>query len=303
MAVAQLALGLPARAQAQKLSTLRVGSTAGDSYAEPFYADERGFFKSAGLDVDVNVFPTGAAVTFALAGNAIDVGITNPISLANAVEHGLPFQFFASAATYNPLEVALLVAADSPIKEAKDLNGKTVATTALKDTNSLHIVAWVDANGGDSKSIKLVEVPFSAMAAAVRRGTVAAAPIAEPALTTAIKAGGLRILSHPMDVYGKHFMVGGYFARADVIAANLSLLRRFRDAVYATGAWANSHPDETAVILAKYSKMDPETVRSMNRAPYGNALTPEMLQPYLDFAFKYGYVGKQFKASDLIAKL
>lgn len=303
MLAAQGALAAAANAQSPLSGTLRIGSTPNDSYAEPFYAEDRGFFARDGLNVDVQAFATGAAVTQALAGGAIDVGITNPISLANAVEHGLAFQFFAAAATYNPAEIALCVLADGPIHSARDLNGKTVGTTAIKDSNSLHIVAWMDQNGGDSSTIQLVELPFSAMAAALRRGTVAAAPIAEPALSAAMKEGGLRILSHPMDVYGQHFMVGGYFARVEYIAANVPLLRRLRATIYSTAVWANSHPDESAAILAKYSKMDPAVVRTMNRAPYGTALTPGMLQPYLDFGYKYKYIGKQLYATDLIAKL
>src|SRR5579875_3568974 len=249
-----------------------------------------GFFQRAGLNVAVEAFPNGAGVTTALAGNAIDVGITNPISLANAVEHGLPFQFFA-------------VAAESPIKSARDLNGKTIATTAVKDSNSLHIVAWIDRNGGDSATIQLVEMPFSAMAAAVRRGTVAAAPIAEPALSAAKKAGGLRVLGHPMDVYGKRFMVGGWFGRADFLSANAASIRRLTAAIYATADWANRHPDESAAILAKYAKLDPAVVKTMNRAPYGTSLTPEMLQPYLDLGYKYRYLERRFSATELIAKV
>src|SRR5579875_2722426 len=305
--LAVLAAGLPLYrplvARAQTSGPLRIGSTPNDSYAEPFYAQDMGFFQRAGLNVAVEAFPNGAGVTTALAGNAIDVGITNPISLANAVEHGLPFQFFAVAAMYNREELALCVAAESPIKSARDLNGKTIATTAVKDSNSLHIVAWIDRNGGDSATIQLVEMPFSAMAAAVRRGTVAAAPIAEPALSAAKKAGGLRVLGHPMDVYGKRFMVGGWFGRADFLSANAASIRRLTAAIYATADWANRHPDESAAIRAKYAKLDPAVVKTMNRAPYGTSLAPEMLQPYLDLGYKYRYLERRFSATELIAKV
>jgi len=303
MIAAQCAVGSTVGAQTQQTGTLRVGSTANDSYAEPYYAVDRGFFKQAGLDVDVQSFSTGAAVLQALAANAIDVGITNPISLANAVLHGLPFQFFAIAAGYNPAELALCVAPDSPFKSAKDLNGKTIATTAIRDSSSLTTVAWLDANGADSKTIQLVEIPYSAMPAAVQRGTVAAAPIAEPALSAAVKSGGCRVLGHPMDAYGKQFMVGGWFARPEYITANAALLRRLRTVIYSTAVWANAHPDESGAILAKAAKMEPDTVRNMNRAPYLTALTPDLLQSYLDLGFKYKYLDKQLKASDLIAKI
>lgn len=300
---AQLSFGLAAGAQTPPGGALRIGSTANDSYAEPYYATDEGFFTRDGLNVTVQTFTSGAAVLLALAGNAIDVGITNPISLANAVEHGLAFQFFAIAAGYNPAEVGLVVRSDSAIKTAKDLNGKTIATTAIRDSSSLTTVAWVDENGGDSTTVQLVEVPYAAMPAAVQRGTVAAAPIAEPALSAALKAGDMRVIGHPMDAYGKQFMVGGWFARPDFIVANAPLIRRLRTTIYSTATWANAHPDETAAILAKYSKMDPEVVRTMSRAPYGTSLTPNLLQSYLDLGYKYKYIGKQLKASDLIAKV
>jgi NitT/TauT family transport system substrate-binding protein len=299
---ASVALPVAAAAQAQRPDLVRIGSTANDSYAEPFYAKDMGFFDRSGLATDVQAFANGAGVTTALGGNALDAGITNGISLANAVEHGLPFQFFAAAGTYNREELALVVAGDSPYHVAKDLNGKTLGTSAIKDANSLHMVAWIDKNGGDSSTVQLVEVPFSAMAATVKRGTIAAAPIAEPALTLA-KAQGLRVIGHPMDVYGEHFMVGGWAARTDYITANLPLMRKLTAVIYQTAQWANTHPEETAAILAKYSKIDVDLVRKMNRSPYGTALTPAMLQPYLDLGYKYKYIGKQLEAGDLIAKL
>jgi len=279
---------------------IRVGTTANDSYAEPFYAADQGFFSRAGLNVSVEPFSNGAGITNALAGNAIDVGITNPISLANAVQHGLPLAFFATAALYNRNCLALCVAQDSPIHTAKDLEGKTIGVVALKDGNSLEIVAWIDSNGGDSSKVQLVEVPFATMAATVRRGTVAAAPIGQPALSIATKEGGLRQIGHPADVYGKSFMIGGYFAHIDWLQANKPLVRQFVNSIYDTARWANAHPDESGRILAKYSKMDPEVVRTMDREPYGDSFGPQQFQSYLDLGYKYKYVSSLMNAKDLI---
>ena len=305
MLAAPLSLGLPAVAQTQPAAALRIGSTPNDSYAEPFYAADRGFFQRDGFNADVEAFATGAGVTQALAGGAIDVGITNPISLANAAEHGVPFQFFAAAATYNPAEVTLCVAADSPYKTAKDLNGTTVGTTAIKDSNSLHIVAWVDQNGGDSTTLHLVELPFSAMAAALRRGTVSAVPIAEPALSAAIKEGGIRVLGHPMDVYGKHFMVGGWFcalrlhrgkcrinpasARNDLLDRGLGQRASGRD---------RRDPSEIRQDGPRHRAHDePRSLRNGAHQRHAATLPRPRLQIHRHT------LDRQLKASDLIAKV
>jgi len=294
---------LPGSAQAP--ATLKIATTPTDIGSQVFYAQDKGFFKANGLDAQIQVISNGAAITAAVMSGALDIAQSNIASLAAAHEAGLDIVIVAPAGSYSSKEptTALIVAKNSPIKTAKDLNGKTIATTAIRDSSSLTTIAWLDENGADSSTVQLVEIPYPAMPAAVQRGTVAAAPIAEPALSAAMKTGSIRIIGHPMDAYGKQFMVGGWFARPDFIVANAALIRRLRATAYSTATWANAHPDETAAILAKYSKMDPDVVRTMNRAPYLTSLTPDLLQSYLDLGYKYKYIGKQLKAADLIAKV
>lgn len=281
---------------------IRLGTSAIDGYLEPYYAAEQGFFTRAGLDVETQLFSSGARVTTAVAAGAIDAGLSNPVSLANAVDHGLPMLLFAGGVLYNRDAIALCVAADSPLREAKDLNGKTIGVTALEDSNTLHVRAWVDQNGGDSTTLQFVEIPFSAMPAAIARGTVAAAPVAEPALTPAIRAGTLRVFAHTLDVYGTHFIIGGWIARTEWIEKNAGLVRRLTQTLYATARWANAHQDQTALVLAKYAKIDPAVVRTMHRSACAQSLTPDMIQPCLEVGYKYNYFKRHLTAADLIAK-
>lgn len=274
-----------------------------DGYLEPYYALDQGFFRRAGLDVDVQLFSGGARVTTAIVAGAVDVGITNPISVANALDHGVGLTFIAGGVLYNRNAIALCVAADSPLRSARDLNGKTIGATALQDSNTLQVQAWVDQNGGDSTMLQFVEIPFSAMPAAIARGSVAAAPIAEPALGPALRDGTLRIFAHAMDVYGKNFLIGGWAARTEWIVQNADLARRFTAAIYAAGRWGNAHQDETALTLAKYAKIDLSVVRSMQRQRCTDRLTPDMMQACLDLGYKYKYFSRPLQASELIAKL
>ena len=55
----------------------------------------------------------------------------------------------------------LVVAATSPIRQAKDLNGKTIACTALHSVAETAPRAWIDENGGDSSLVvKFIEFPL-----------------------------------------------------------------------------------------------------------------------------------------------
>jgi NitT/TauT family transport system substrate-binding protein len=294
----------PAGAQAASPISIRVASTASDSYAGALYAHDQGFFARAGLDADVQVLASGAAITAAVAAKAIDIGITNAVPLIAAVQRGIQFRYICSGGLVNYDEIGMCVAASSSIATWKDLEGKTVAAPSLNDIAVLAARSLIDQQGGDSSKVHFLEVPFSQMAAFIRRGTVDAGPIAEPALSAAKKEGGIRVIQPALfSAFGPRFMVGGWFAPEDWISANRSTAHRFVDAIYAAAAWANSHPDESSAILTKYSKVDFATLRSMNRSPLGTSLTPDMLQSVLDLSYKYQFSDRHFKAAELIAKV
>ena len=80
--------------------------------------------------------------------------------------------------------------------------------------------AWVDKNGGDSTKIKFVEMPFTEMEPALVQRRVDAALMADPDATTALSLGHTRVLSIPFDALGKEWLIGGWFAKTDWIAAN-----------------------------------------------------------------------------------
>ena len=72
--------------------------------------------------------------------------------------------------------------------------------------------------------------------------------------------------------------------------------------IYDTARWANAHHDESAVILAKYTKLDVDRLKRMNRCIYATDLRPAMVQPVLDTAFKYKALETATSAAAMIAK-
>lgn len=126
--------GLRAQARADE-ATIRISGVPFEVTAEPYYAREMGFFKRAGLVASLDGFSTnGAAIAAAVEGGSLDVGVSNVPSLVGAHLRGLPLVIVAGAGLYSssaPGEV-LMVPSASPIKSAKDLEGKTVAVNSLK---------------------------------------------------------------------------------------------------------------------------------------------------------------------------
>lgn len=295
-------VGAGSRQADAQTSPIRVATDPFDSYAEAYYAADRGFFKKAALDVQVISFSTGGAIMTGIASGNADIGISNPVLLANAIGHGIPFTTIAGGGMYSTKAptTLLCVAAKSPLQNAADLNGKTIAVTGLKDILYAAAKAWLAQQGALVSTVQFIELPFPEMGPALQRGTIDAALLAEPALEAALRKGEVRIFAKPFDAIAPQFIIGAWFSTRAYVRKNPDLIKRFVSAIYDTARWANRNHDASAEILAKYSKMLPETTRNMRRVVYAESLTPALVQPMLDVAYKNGVLDKPVTFAEMI---
>jgi NitT/TauT family transport system substrate-binding protein len=293
------AAAVPRRVLAQP-AAIRIGSYPADTYAEPYFAADGGIFTRAGLTVELTSLST---ITQAIAAGALDVGLSDPVQVAHAVNAGVGLVFFAGGGLYaSDAPTTLLCAGkNSPLRGAKDLEGQTIGVQQLASLGSLAAREWLRQNGADLQKVQLVEIPFSEMTAALGRGTVAAAVLAEPFLSDA--RGDVRPLGKVYDAVAKSFYISGWFASRDWLAKNADAAKRLTQAAYDAGRWANTHRDESGAILAKYAKLDLARVRAMTRATFATSLDTSRMQPLLDLAYRYKQLEKPVDARDLIARV
>jgi NitT/TauT family transport system substrate-binding protein len=300
-AAASLAWATPLRAQSAKL---RIAAVPTDSYAEPYYINDGGFFSRAGIDVEINVFGTGGQIATAVAGGALDVGIADPIQVGSGFIRGVPFGFFAGGMMYSTDEPTseLCVSKTGPIKTAKDLEGKAIAVNGVKSMAEFATRDWIRDNGGDPAKVTFVEIPPAAVPPALQRGTVAAGMVSEPNLTI-VADFDIVPLGKTYDACAKYFYIDLWFARREWIAANQETVRKMVGAIYEGARWANTHRPETLAILAKYAKLDVGKLGKMHRASYDTQLDPKKIQPPLDIAWKYKALERQLDANQLIVRV
>jgi NitT/TauT family transport system substrate-binding protein len=297
------AAALPAGAQTAPVVRLACFPT--DSYGEAYYAQDMGFFKEHGIGIEFTVNNAGAVALAAVAGNGVDIGVANPVSVAQAFAKGVPISAFAGGGLYTAASPAtlLVVPKNSPLKTPKDLEGKTIGLPGLGDQLQSAMMIWLQKNGADPAKVKFVEVnPPTVMLAALAQGRIDAATPPEPIMTQSLQTDA-RIFGDPFSAVAPRFFIGLWIARTEWLKANPDLARRFADAIYETGRWANGHRDESAAILAKYAKGDPAVFRTMRRATYtGSALDARLIQPILDAGTQTGMLSSPVKASDLVMK-
>jgi NitT/TauT family transport system substrate-binding protein len=296
---------LPRRVVAQAaLATIRAGVIGNtDATSLPIYGQGSGIFKKYGLTTEVSSFNGGGAIIAAIAGGSLDVGFSNLVSAASAVQRGIPVFIITPATIYEAKDRSdnlLVKAKGSKLRTGADLTGKTVAVTTLGGGLQLSAVTWIDKNGGDSKSVHFVELPNSEMAAALKQGRIEAAMLAEPVLSQ---------VKDQVDVLGDAFgAVGGRYTQAVFVAskpwatANPDVAHRFVQAMVETARWANTHHADTAKIIAPMIGVDPASMASQPRSVYGDVLTAPLLQPVLDTAYHYGQLKTPMDAKQIVAE-
>lgn len=266
------------------------------------YALERGWFAAAGLDVELDTVGSGSLAAIAVAGGAADVGTANMLSLTVAHQKGVPFMLLAPQAQYdsaNPT-TQLLVAADSPLHGAKDLEGRTVAVGGLHDLLALGVKAWMARNGADPGKVRFVEAVQSTMLGALDAKRIDAFVVSEPVLTAAEASGRTRMLAAPYGAIARRFVVDGWFASAPWLATHRDAALRFAEVVRRATAYTNAHADETIATIASYTTIPPDVLRKMHAIKGATSLGPRDVQPVVDAAAAYGEIPAPFPARELI---
>ena len=299
-AAAAIAFAAPLRAGAQSLVPVRVGSGLIEPHMQAHYAYDLGLFKKHGLDVDVQTMPNGNASAAAVAGGDLKIGVTSLLGFAQAFKRGLPFLAIAPGGIHDSHHPAsgVMVAPDSKFSTPKDLNGKTVAVATANGLDQLLTSVLVDKNGGDSSTLKFIELKPVIMADALLAGRVDAACMEDPEFTSA--KSRTRSLGDGEDAIAKLFVETVWFATRDWLDKNEDIAKRFRDAIYEAGEWAMANPDRAGVFLQQDLKLTQQ--RATEQFAVRGKINLADYQVLLDAAAKYKMIAATSAAELLWTK-
>jgi NitT/TauT family transport system substrate-binding protein len=286
---------------AQAAVKIRFAGVPTDDLTPVFWAIEQGIYKKAGLDVEFIPTGSGTAATQAVISGTYELAKSSPLSSCAAYLKGIPVTIVGNGALWEDSNrwAEGVMAQDSNFKTGADLNGKTAAAAGLNDLAQLAIVAWVDKNGGDSKTMKWIELPNSASPAAVADHRIATVQLNEPFLSAAVESKQVKRFAPFLNAVSTYFASTCYLGRPDWVKQNAALVNRFVKLTYETGAYTNSHASETAPFMAEKTKMPLEVIRKVTRAHGATTSDPALLQPMIDVAAKYGQLTRSFPAKEI----
>jgi NitT/TauT family transport system substrate-binding protein len=218
-------------------ATVRVSDTAGVPAAFIQYGIEKGYFKKRKLTVKFKPSQGGATVVPAVTSGSVDIGGSNLVSVLLAQSKDIPLKIIAPGTFVrtDPKQdfSAILVAKGSDIRSPGDLEGKTLAVNTLKNVAEVTAKASLAKRDVDVSKIKLTEVDFPDMNAALEAGRVDAIFAIEPFVTQGLAAGS-RAIDRPYVGTKPGLQVGCYFTSEKYLNANEDVVKRFHESVAET---------------------------------------------------------------------
>lgn len=293
-----------------------VGSSPVMSSAGIYLALEKGFFKDAGLDVEVTNFNnSGAAMTLLLSKGEMDVGAGNLSSgLFNAIANGEKVKLVADKGHVekNKEYISLLVRKDhitsGRYKTTKDLKGMKVSFTSLDGVSQQVVFDQILKNAGlTEKDVEYIKLSYAESNTALKTKALDAAIQLEPFKTKAVLEDfAVSVLSSQEIIpdqqsacilYSEKF-ISKPEAALKFMESYLKGVRMYNDALGDKTKWA-----EVVTLLKKHIKIDDDKVWE-SMAPVGlyNDGHVDAKSLYKDLAWykEKGYVVKVPSEKELI---
>jgi ABC-type nitrate/sulfonate/bicarbonate transport system substrate-binding protein len=223
-------------APAPQRSVVRVGYLRILSGAPLYTAVHEGYFREAGLDVQLRVIKSGPEGNEALAAGNLDVVFSILPSLVVARAQGVPADvvsiYGTSVDDAQVRDHRLMVLNDARIRRAIDLRGKKIGVVGWPGRTSdvLELLDYLQRHQLKPEDVTLVGMAHAEMASGLESRTIDAAAGAEPYITLAIRSGRERTLDADDDFYYPlegQVEVTTYLARRGWIDANRATARAF----------------------------------------------------------------------------
>ena len=319
--VVLLALGAAGIARADDLLKAKIGVLRLSSSAPVFIAQDKGYFRDAGLDIELKFFDAAQPVAVATTSGDIDFGITaftaglynlagkgtlKVIGGMSREKAGYPLiGYFASNNAYA-----------SGLKTPKDLAGKRIAVTQVGSSFHYSLGLLADKYGFKLGEVKVLPLQSLSNAAAALKGeTVDAALLPVSTARPLMDSGGAKLLGWVGDE--TPWQLGAVFAApktlvnkplvTKLLAALVRADREYHDVILAVVADGNAPINETTKplleIIAKYTNLPVEQV--VGNCAYIDAegkLDVGNVDNQIKWLQSQGFVDKGFDADSIIAK-
>lgn len=245
-----------------------------------------GYFKDEGLAVEYTVRANGKANIDSLMNGETDFGLTSyPNVMTAQAKRTFEFVVPADAVQTTPDLILAVTKKDSPIRDPKMLAGKTVAVSSKRGVSELAMTDQLNTLGIPPNGVSYLQMSITDMPAALERGDIAAAVIAQPDLEQAKKQGATKLLD-PFSGATASFPWSGWIATGKFAKDNPKTLAAFQKA-YKRGVAAARNRDALNDSAVKNLGITPMDAENMTIPDFPETTDPTRLQRVADLLALY----------------
>ena len=284
----------------------RLGWLAGSQQSGEFVAMEKGYFKTAGINLTVQPGgPNLDSVSLVASGSATVGQISSSPSLILARSHGIPVKAFASALQKHPF--AWFSLKKDNISSPKDWVGKKIG---IQGTARPLLNAVVSKFSLNPDSFQTVVIGSDTLPLVNGQVQAASGWVIDSAQAAPLPANGYNVML--LWDLGVQLYANPYFATEDTIKKDKKMLEGFVTAAGKGWEYAFAHPEEAIDIVMKHVqalKRDQELATLKSMAPFTwNAATKKsgfgtmdlsLWQNQIDLYASLKLIDKSYPAADV----
>jgi NitT/TauT family transport system substrate-binding protein len=259
--------GSAASANASGVTKVTVSFNPASQDAPLFLGMDKGIFAKHGLELEVVPQTDVAAIISGVASGQYDFGFATVVHVINAHANNIPIKAVSTVdgkqTPDEPDDVgnSLVAGPKSGITGPGDLGGKTLGVIGLASLNTLAAQELASREGVDVTTIKLVQLPFGQMPAALASGDVDAAVVQSPFIAEAL-AGGSKVVAKPNVELFADSSVGLFTTSDKMIKNNEKAVSGFSQAMIESQQYAAEHVDEGQQTLQTHLSLTPEAAKA-----------------------------------------
>jgi ABC-type nitrate/sulfonate/bicarbonate transport system substrate-binding protein len=252
-----LAIAADAGENTHPVTVIRFFSNHG--FVAPYeIANALGWLKPKGIEIKSVGFSQGGPENiFGVDNGSVDIAGAATASVINAIAGGAPIigvnTNLGESKTTNS---KFFVLADSPIKSAKDLKGKSIAVNTLGAHLDYVVRLYLKHHQMQPSDVQLVVVPGPQLDQVLRHKQVNVAAVGawQSVFAGKIEAGGgVRVLFTAYDVLGP-IMLDANVMKKSFIAQHPQTIRDFVTITAKAADWASTHLEKTREMIAEIYK-------------------------------------------------
>lgn len=266
---------------------LAVGGKSALYYLSLTVAEKKGFFKEAGLDVEINDFQGGAKSLQALMGGSADV-------VAGAYEHtirmqqrGQPIMGFALIGRGMQLAIGLRNEVAAKVKGPADIKGLKFGVTAPGSQTHMLVNNWAAKGGLKPTDIVAIGVGAGAsVVAAIEKGEVDGISQADPALTILQEKKLIKIMVDTRTMKGNQELFGGampaacLYCQPDLVKKTPGTAQALATAIVRADQWLQTaKPSEVSSVVPEAYLLGDKAVYEKAFVNVRDTISPDGVMP------------------------